>query len=200
MLFAKQVRVCVMATKAGKKKAKANPRKKVVPATAASSAKAPRATRPIIPKGYQMTSSPTGLLDWTWARKRLERSHNYVIVTVRPDGRPHAMGMHGIWFDDAYYFGTDETTRKARNLAGNPHCIIINENLGELVIVEGRAEVISFAQLPEGLAAVSKKKYGWAPDPRMGGGIYKVVPQKVFAFPLKQIATAVTRWIFEENQ
>jgi hypothetical protein len=59
------------------------------------------------------------LLDWTWACKRLEESHNYEIVTAHPDGRPHAMGMHGIWFDDAYYFGTDETIRKAKNLETN---------------------------------------------------------------------------------
>lgn len=78
------------------------------------------------------------------------------------------MGMHGIWFDDAYYFGTDETTRKAKNLETNPYCIVINENLEELLIVEGKAEQIAFAQLPQGLAAASKKKYGWAPDPRMG--------------------------------
>jgi len=123
-----------------------------------------------------------------------------VIVTVRPDGRPHAMGMHGIWFNDAYYFGTDETTRKARNLEGNPHCIVINENLEELLIVEGTAELITWAQLPEGLPAASKKKYGWAPPQGAGGRMYKVVPRKVFAFPEKQIATAVTRWIFDENE
>ena len=105
-----------------------------------------------------------------------------------------------MWFDDAYYFGTGETTRKARNLANNPHCVVINENLEELLIVEGKAELITFAQMPKGLPAASKKKYGWAPDPRMGGQLYKVVPQKVFAFPEKQIATAVTRWIFDENQ
>ena len=200
LYLARTVSVNGMTTKAGKKKTKASQRKKVVPGAAPSIAQAPRATRPVIPEKYRMTSSPTGLLDWTWARKRLEKSHNYVIVTVRPDGRPHAMGMNGIWFEDAYYFGTDETTRKARNLAANPHCIIINEDLEELLIVEGLAEVISFAQLPEGLAAASKKKYGWAPDPRMGGGMYKVAPQKVFAFPLKQIATGVTRWIFDENR
>lgn len=53
------------------------------------------------------------MLDWSWATERLSGSYNYVIVTVRPDGRPHAMGMHGLWHDDAYYFGTDPATRKA---------------------------------------------------------------------------------------
>ena len=163
----------------------------------ASSAKQPRASRPVVPAGYRFPKSPKGMLDWSWARERLTNSHNYVIVTVRPDGRPHAMGMHGLWFDDAYYFGTDPETRKAKNLAANPHCILVNEQLHELVIVEGVAEKVEYSALPEGLSEASKSKYGWPLDPRMGGHVYKLMPRVVFAFPEKQIATAVTRWLFD---
>jgi hypothetical protein len=137
------------------------------------------------------------MLDWSWARERLTDSHNYVIVTVRPDGRPHAMGMHGLWFEDAYYFGTDPATRKAKNLAANPHCVLINEKLDELVIVEGVAETVDYSKLPEGVSAASRAKYGWPLDPRQGGYVYKLVPRVVFALPLKQIASAVTKWVFE---
>ncbi len=59
-------------------------------------AKLPRATRPDIPAGYGIEKTTKGMLDWSWARQRLTGSHSYVIVTVRPDGRPHAMGMHGL--------------------------------------------------------------------------------------------------------
>jgi hypothetical protein len=134
------------------------------------------------------------MLDWNWARQRLTKSHNYVVITVRPDGRPHAMGMHGVWFDDAYYFGTGETTRKAKNLAANPHCILINETLDELVIVEGTAALIGIRALPKGLSALNHRKYGWPLDP--GGVVYKLTPVTVFAIPEKQFATAVTRWKF----
>ena len=160
-------------------------------------ARQPRAMRPIVPASYRFPTSPKGLLDWSWAQERLTGSYNYVIVTVRPDGRPHAMGMHGLWHEDAYYFGTASATRKAKNLAANPHCILVSEDLDELVIVEGVAEKIDYSQLPEGLSDASKKKYGWPMDPRIGGHVYKVVPRVVFAFPLKQIATAVTKWVFE---
>jgi len=160
-------------------------------------AKQPRAMRPVVPASYRFPTSPKGLLDWSWARERLAGSYNYVIVTVRPDGRPHAMGMHGLWHEDAYYFGTASATRKAKNLAANPHCILISENMDELVIVEGVAETIDNSQLPDGLSHASKKKYGWPMDPRIGGQIYKLVPRVVFAFPLKQITSAVTKWVFE---
>src|SRR5208283_2706392 len=103
-----------------KKFAKLKPtaKKKAAPTVVA---KQPVASRPVMPADYGISKSAEGLLDWNWAQERLTKSHNYVIVTVRPDGRPHAMGMHGLWFEDAFYFGTGETTRKARNLETNPH-------------------------------------------------------------------------------
>ncbi len=149
-----------------------------------------------MPAIYGISKSAKGMLDWSWARERLTNSHNYVIVTVRPDGRPHAMGMHGLWFADAFYFGTGDTTRKARNLAKNPHCIVINEQLHELIIVEGMAERVSYDALPHALSALSKKKYGWPMERQTGGVVFKVTPRTVFALPEKQFATAPTRWKF----
>ncbi len=107
------------------------------------------------------------------------------------------MGMHGLWFEDAFYFGTGGTTRKAKNLGANPCCIVVNESLDELVIVEGTAEQLGYDALPSALSAASTKKYGWAYDPRMGGVVFKVTPRVVFALPEKHFATAPTRWIFD---
>jgi Pyridoxamine 5'-phosphate oxidase len=184
-----------MAAKSLKKKtAPKTPSRKSI---ARPTAKSPRAMRPVVPPGYGFPTSPKGMLDWSWARERLTGSQNYVIVTVRPDGRPHAMGMHGMWHEDAYYFGTEAATRKAKNLEANPHCILITENMNELVIVEGVAEPVDYSQVPNGLSDASKKKYGWPLPSRSEGTIYKLAPRVVFAFPLKQIATAVTKWVFE---
>jgi len=59
------------------------------------------------------------------------------------------------------------------------------------------AEEISFDDAPEELSMSSKTKYGWPMEPHKGGALYRVTPRVVFAFPLEQIATAVTRWKFE---
>ncbi|MGB8887699.1 MAG: pyridoxamine 5'-phosphate oxidase family protein [Candidatus Korobacteraceae bacterium] len=160
--------------------------------------KSPVASRPVMPAQYGISKSAKGMLDWKWARERVTKSHNYVIVTVRPDGRPHAMGMHGLWFEDAFYFGTADSTRKAQNLAENPNCIVINEQLDELVIVEGTAEKIAYKAVAAALSAASKKKYGWPIQPSKGGWVFKVTPKIVFALPEKLFATAPTRWKFEE--
>jgi hypothetical protein len=169
--------------------------KKSVTRKAASPKPSPVASRPIMPAVYGTSTSAKGMLEWSWAAKRLADSHNYVLVTVRPDGCPHAMGMHGVWFQDAYYFSTGATTRKAKNLATNPHCILINEQLDELVIAEGTAKLISMSALPKGLSALNKKKYGWNLDPR--GVMFKLSPKTVFAIPEKLFATALTRWKFQ---
>jgi len=169
-------------------------RKKV--ALSEGTSKSPVASRPVMPAQYGISKSAKGMLDWNWARERLTNSHNYVIMTVRPDGRPHAMGMHGLWFDDAFYFGTGETTRKARNLAANPNCILINERLDELVIVEGTVEKIGYDAVAAMLSAASKKKYGWPMQPSKGGLVFKLSPKTVFALPEKLFATAPTRWKF----
>ncbi len=38
-----------------------------------------------------------GLLPWSWAVERLQRSHDYWVATVRPDGPPHVMPVWGVW-------------------------------------------------------------------------------------------------------
>ena len=186
-----------MSPKQSVKRASTKPKPKLKHSSKQDSPSTPRASRPVVPPGYRFPTSPEGLLDWSWARERLTNSQNYVIVTVRPDGRPHAMGMHGLWFNDAYYFGTDVTSRKAENLAENPHCVLVCENFNELVIVEGTASTVDWNHLPEGLSQASQTKYGWPMAPHKGGAVYRLTPRVVFAFPLEQIATAVTRWKFE---
>ena len=57
--------------------------------------------------------------------------------------RPHTMVVWGIWLDNAYYFSTGSTTRKAKNLAANPNCVVCNENVEEAVIVEGQARQLA---------------------------------------------------------
>jgi hypothetical protein len=179
-------------------KRKSSAKKKAVSSEATP--RTPIASRPVVPAQYGISKSAKGMLDWKWARERLSESHNYVIVTVRPDGRPHAMGMHGLWFEDAFYFGTADSTRKAKNLATNPNCILINERLDELVIVEGTAEKISYKAVPATLSAESKKKYGWPIQPSKSGWVFRVAPKTVFALPEKLFATAPTRWKFEEER
>jgi len=158
--------------------------------------KAPKSSRPVLPKVYGIPKSLKGSVSWKWAVERLTRSHNYLVTTVRPDGRPHAMIVWGIWLDNAYYFSTGSTTRKARNLAANPNCVVCTENAAEAVIVEGNARQLDVAEIPEPAFALYFEKYGWKLDPEMGP-IFKVSPRVVFAMPEKLFPAGATRWTFD---
>ena len=155
----------------------------------------PRTERPQIP-GYGISKSKTGMLPWAWAEKSLADSREYWIVTVRPDGRPHAMIIWGLWFDGAFWFGTGSRTQKARNLAKNPNCIVGTQNAAEAVILEGIAELIKDPPIGKKLEATSLSKYG------ISGGngsepLYRVRPSRVFGLIEKSFPKTATRWTFD---
>jgi hypothetical protein len=146
--------------------------------------------------GYGVPKSLKGALPWKWAHDRISKSHNYWLTTVRPDGSPHTMVVWGIWLDAAFYFSTSATSRKARNLQQNQHCVICSENAEEAVIVEGIARKLPERDIPTGAFTDYKAKYAWELDPKRGP-VFVVRPNVVFAMPEKQFPKGVTRWKFE---
>jgi general stress protein 26 len=155
----------------------------------------PRTERPQIPD-YGISKGKTGLLPWKWAVKKLSESREYWMVTVRPDGRPHAMIVWGLWVDGAFWFGTGSKTQKARNLAKNPNCIVGTHNAAEAVILEGVAEMITDTAVRKKLERPSLKKYG------MSGAdgsepVYRVAPKRIFGFIEKSFPKTATRWTFD---
>ena len=144
--------------------------------------------------GYGLPRGTKGLLPWRWAETRLTRSHNYWLMTVKPDATPHAMLVWGIWADRRFYFSTGRESRKARNLAANPACTIGTERADEAVIVEGTATEVRDTKRIEKLGAVYYRKYRpWKLDPSMGP-VFEVVPRVIFGLREKTFKAA-TRWI-----
>jgi general stress protein 26 len=136
------------------------------------------------------------LLPWKWAVKTLSESREYWVVTVRPEGRPHAMIIWGLWSEGAFWFGTGSKTQKARNLAANPNCVIGTQDAAQAVILEGVAELVSDAEVRRKLEPISLKKYG------MSGGegsepVYRVRPRIVFGFIEATFPKTATRWTFD---
>src|SRR3954469_17171447 len=127
---------------------------------------APKASRPHMP-GYGMPTGAKGLMPWSWAEERLVKSHNYYLMTVRPDATPHAMPVWGIWVDGRFYFSTGAQSVKARNLAANRSCVVCTEKSAEAVVVEGTASAIGDAARITELSPHYAKKYkGYTLDPK----------------------------------
>jgi len=165
-----------------------------MPAKKNSTGALPRAGRPQIPE-YGISTSSKGLLPWDWAEKRLKTSREYWMVTTLPNRRPHVMPVWGIWQDCAFYFSTGRGTRKARNLACNPHCIVCNELAGEAVIVHGRAREVRNAKRIADLSKLYSRKYQYPLDPKMGA-VYEVTPSLAFGMWERKFPTTATRWKF----
>jgi len=147
--------------------------------------------------GYGISDSAEGILPWSWAAERLSQAHNYFVATARPDGRPHVMPVWGLWLGHAFYFSTGASSRKARNLAGNPNCVVCPENAGEAVIVEGVAEEETDASVLSQFKEAYLKKYNWDMDTSQGG-IYAVRPRVVFGFieNADNFEGTASRWLF----
>jgi general stress protein 26 len=162
----------------------------------------PKASRPHMP-GYGLPKGTKGLFPWKWAEEKLRKSHNFWVVTVRPDGRPHVMVVWGLWNDGAFLFSTGSQSRKAKNLALNSRCIIATEQADKAVIVEGIAEVTTDVELRRWFLKTYEKKYRFDMSMFEPGilslkePIFLVRPNVAFGLDQRKSLNAATRWHFE---
>jgi len=142
---------------------------------------------------------------WAHIERLLTDAQLYWIITVRTDGRPHAVPLVGVWQDGAFAFCTGAEEQKQRNLDANPHVAVTTGstgargwNSGEDVVVEGTADRVTDAGDLQRLADAWFAKYGddWHYEVReqrfvelshSGGGtggarVYRVRPEKVLLF------------------
>lgn len=152
--------------------------------------------------GYGLPKGDKGLLPWSWAEQRLKKSHNYWITTVKSNGTPHTMIVWALWMNGRLFFSTGSKSRKSRNLAENPKCVMCTELANEAVIVEGVAEIADVAARRKMLVAYERKykfDMGGMKDDMlsMKEPIYAVRPQVVFGLPEKHFVGKSTRWHFE---
>jgi hypothetical protein len=156
----------------------------------------PRASRPNMPGyGILAANEGDGLLPWSWAQERLAAARNYFLATTRPDGAPHVMVVWGLWIDDTFQFSTGKTSRKAKNLAAEPRCVVCPEGAEEALVVEGvAADLAGEAALARFFTAY-EAKYGMDVS-TMGEPLYVVTPRTVFGQIEKTFTKSATRWQF----
>jgi len=156
----------------------------------------PEASRPYM-EGYGIPSDSKGMLQWADAVARLEKSRNYWIITTRPDGRPHAVPVWGVWLEDAVYFGTDRRSRKAKNLAANPSLVMHLESGDDAVILEGVAEEVTDRDLIGRVDQVYSRKYKMRVSDAPGQlVIYVVRPRVAFGWRERDFPRSPARWRF----
>jgi len=153
--------------------------------------------------GYGMLPADegTGLLPWSWAEERLVASRNYWMVTVWPDGAPHAMPVWGMWHDEAFWFSSSKPSRKSKNLGANRRCVVATEDALNPVVVEGVAELLTNPKDLKLLLALENEKYETdykidMLDPALNS-CFRVLPRWAFGLKEGDFTGSPTRWDFE---
>jgi PPOX class probable F420-dependent enzyme len=95
------------------------------------------------------------------ADERLRAEPIIWLATVRPDGRPHQVPVWFLWDGATILIFSEPEKQKIRNLRANPQASLALEALdegGDIVVVEGRAELLD-AMVSEDVLAVYEAKY-----------------------------------------
>jgi uncharacterized pyridoxamine 5'-phosphate oxidase family protein len=145
--------------------------------------------------GYGIEPSRKGLLSWKWAVQRLSSTQNYLLATVRADGRPHVMPVWGIWIDDRFYFSTGRTSVKAQNLAKNPNCVLCAGEAKEAVILEGKVTKTRKNASFKRIVAAYFRKYKFDVS-TMGEPFFCIHPRVIFGQVEETYPKTATRWRF----
>ena len=162
-------------------------------------------------------------IPWSRALKELEAPSTkpsgeaggpttFWLATTRPDERPHVAGVGALWVDGSFYFTSGAGTRKSRNLAENPSCVISVALSGLDLVVEGTARLVSDEPTLRRLAGLYAAQ-GWPASVSDGAltadysapsagpapwNLYVMTPSTAFG-----VATAepfgATRWRFEPS-
>jgi nitroimidazol reductase NimA-like FMN-containing flavoprotein (pyridoxamine 5'-phosphate oxidase superfamily) len=143
---------------------------------------------------------------WDDIERLLTDAQLYWIVTVRADGRPHAVPLVGVWHEGAFAFCTGPEEQKSRNLDANARVAVTTGATGATgwatgkdVVIEGTATRVTDAEALQALADAWFDKYGddWRYEVRGaefvelsnsggsapgGAWVYRVAPTKVIAF------------------
>ena len=120
-------------------------------------------------------------LPWSWAEERLVDSPHYWIATTRPDGRPHVRPVWAVWLDGGLFFSTGSLA--TGNLETSPEISVNLESGGEVVILEGTAQLLDDRGLLVRICNVYNEKYAWDLDPDAPPGpFYEVRPRVAFGW------------------
>jgi hypothetical protein len=164
-------------------------------------------TEPTVEQPFD-AADPRSPVPWAEVRRRLAEPGAYWLATTRPDGRPHVVPVLPIWVDGALYFVANAMSRKARNLAHDPRCVVTVERAPHQVVIEGIAVKVGDAATL-GRVADAYGAIGWPVEVRDGAlhgegaptagpspyAVFELTPTKAFGFGTDDTVVA-TRWRF----
>jgi hypothetical protein len=148
------------------------------------------------------------VIEWERVRQTLATDHTQApgtggpdrhtswLTTTNTDGTSHVRPVGTVQVDGVLYFNSGPQTRKSRNIAANPQCVLSIATLHFDLIVEGRAVRVTDASELETVVEVFRRN-GWPAQvdgdaltaeysaPSAGPPpwwLFRVEPETVYAF------------------
>ena len=107
--------------------------------------------------------------------------HTSWLTTINPDGSPHVTPVGFVQLDGVWYFTSGPGTRKSRNVASDPRCVVsVAKHPFDLVIEGSAARVALQTAQVDGDALTAEYSAPSAGPPPWH--VYKIIPSTVFAF------------------
>ncbi|WP_255170326.1 pyridoxamine 5'-phosphate oxidase family protein [Natrononativus amylolyticus] len=151
--------------------------------------------RPRTDSRYGIPSDREGLLPWSTVADRMRTERTVWVTTTRPDGRPHARPVWGVWLENTFHCGGGDRTRWVRNLASNPAITVHTEDGESVVIIEGVAEKLTDETADEARLERIDDRYEETYGVRHGTPVFAARPTTVLAWT--DYPTDATRWRFD---
>jgi hypothetical protein len=159
-------------------------------------------------KSKNLDGYGTPSIDWERVRETLTSDitqapgtggpdrHTSWLTTINPDGMPHVTPVGFVKLGGAWYFNSGPATRKSRNIAANPRCVVSVATHPFDLVLEGTATRVTDSDELHSVATAFNTQ-GW-PAQVDGDGltaeysapsagpppwhVYRVTPATVFAF------------------
>ena len=145
-----------------------------------------------------------GFIPWSKIDNWLHAFRSIWVSTTRPNGRPHAVPVWYAWDGRNLYFISARNLQKSKNLAGQPWVVVHAGDGDDVIILEGKAEIVTDRAEAERVDALYRTKYV---DPGSGAqatifepevDLYRVNVKHVMAWEYGTVANR-TDWMFEEQ-
>ena len=150
--------------------------------------------RPNLAASYGVSSAKTGMIPWSDTRQRLIVSRNYWIATADAQGLPHSSPIWGVWLDDHLYFGTDQGSQKATNIAANPRAVVHLESGDDVVIVHCGIETTEDAATVDRVLQLYRDKYS-LPSDFTFAPVFVATPHHGFAWTETEFPSTATKYV-----
>jgi nitroimidazol reductase NimA-like FMN-containing flavoprotein (pyridoxamine 5'-phosphate oxidase superfamily) len=140
-------------------------------------------------------------MEWADVAGRLAPARSYWLATASSSAVPHATPVWGVVVDEDFYFYSERSTVKARDLADNPRVVMHLESAEDVLIVHGTVDDLGLPSDHSAVVEALLRKYADPDDAQYLPSadpsfdvLYVLRPRRALAWRLEDWDGSQRRW------